>query len=249
MKAIETFYNGHRFRSRLEARWAVVFDALGVKYEYEPEGFVLPDGTYYLPDFRVKCHGTRGNCNPEESFDLYIEVKGRMTEEDARKIRLFAEPSKNAETFYEAHRSAGEYIKDWPESLQNEFRELADYDNCQRNPILVVGNIPPAGGETDSLAVGAYDLMDGVDICPFNYDLIDDDCFGAYPAADRYGNFYLFGDDSNYINDEDANRVMLAYTVARCIQFEHGAKPEQYVKQFRDSIRKREQVDVYGKAT
>ena len=28
IKAIETVYNGYRFRSRLEARWAVFFDAL-----------------------------------------------------------------------------------------------------------------------------------------------------------------------------------------------------------------------------
>ncbi len=53
MKPIETKYNGYRFRSRLEARWAVFFDKMGIKYEYEPEGFVLTDGTHYLPDFRV----------------------------------------------------------------------------------------------------------------------------------------------------------------------------------------------------
>ena len=40
-KAIETIYNGFRFRSRLEARWAVFFDNLSVKYRYEPEGFDL----------------------------------------------------------------------------------------------------------------------------------------------------------------------------------------------------------------
>ena len=45
IKAIETEYNGYRFRSRLEARWAVFFDAMGIKYEYEPEGFELEDGT------------------------------------------------------------------------------------------------------------------------------------------------------------------------------------------------------------
>lgn len=50
IKAIETKYNGYRFRSRLEARWAVFFDTLGVKYEYEKEGYDL-DGTWYLPDF------------------------------------------------------------------------------------------------------------------------------------------------------------------------------------------------------
>lgn len=50
IKPIETIYNGYRFRSRLEARWAVFFDALGIKYEYEREGYETPDG-YYLPDF------------------------------------------------------------------------------------------------------------------------------------------------------------------------------------------------------
>ena len=51
MKAIETEYNGYGFRSRLEARWAVFFDTLGIRYEYEPEGFVLSNGEQYLPDF------------------------------------------------------------------------------------------------------------------------------------------------------------------------------------------------------
>lgn len=89
IKPIETIYNGYRFRSRLEARWAVFFDALGVKYEYEPEGFNLGDGLYYLPDFKVKCWGTRGEIN-DEPFDLWIEVKGNMTDEDAKKIFRFA---------------------------------------------------------------------------------------------------------------------------------------------------------------
>ena len=53
IKAIETEYNGYRFRSRLEARWAVFFDAMDLDYEYEPEGFELPGGQYYLPDFWI----------------------------------------------------------------------------------------------------------------------------------------------------------------------------------------------------
>lgn len=58
IKAIETRYLGHHFRSRLEARWAIYFDAAGIKWEYEHEGFVLPDETPYLPDFwlpELKC--------------------------------------------------------------------------------------------------------------------------------------------------------------------------------------------------
>ncbi len=50
IKPIETHYKGYRFRSRLEARWATFFDALGLSWEYEKEGFDL-DGKYYLPDF------------------------------------------------------------------------------------------------------------------------------------------------------------------------------------------------------
>lgn len=50
LKAIETKYNGYRFRSRLEARWAVFLDYMGVNYEYEAEGYDLESG-YYLPDF------------------------------------------------------------------------------------------------------------------------------------------------------------------------------------------------------
>lgn len=51
IKAIETRYKGYRFRSRLEARWAVFFDELGVRYEYEKEGYDLGELGWYLPDF------------------------------------------------------------------------------------------------------------------------------------------------------------------------------------------------------
>ncbi len=66
IKAIETIYNGYRFRSRLEARWAVFFDEANVKYEYEPEGFKTEDGICYLPDFYL----------PND--DVYVEVKPNM---------------------------------------------------------------------------------------------------------------------------------------------------------------------------
>lgn len=53
IKAIQTKYNGYHFRSRIEARWAVFFDALGVIYQYEPEGYKLRNGSWYLPDFLI----------------------------------------------------------------------------------------------------------------------------------------------------------------------------------------------------
>lgn len=53
LKAIDTVYRGYKFRSRLEARWAVFFDHAGVEFEYENEGFQLSNGEWYLPDFWV----------------------------------------------------------------------------------------------------------------------------------------------------------------------------------------------------
>jgi len=68
VKPIETKYKGFRFRSRLEARWAVFMDAIGVKYRYEDEAYDL-DGLYYLPDFWIpslKCFLEIKPCNPTE---------------------------------------------------------------------------------------------------------------------------------------------------------------------------------------
>jgi hypothetical protein len=50
IKAIETSFKGYRMRSRLEARWAVFFDALGIEWDYEREGYQV-EGLFYLPDF------------------------------------------------------------------------------------------------------------------------------------------------------------------------------------------------------
>lgn len=64
IKPIDTVYNGYKFRSRLEARWAVFFDEIGIKYDYEKEGYDLGNCTAYLPDFYL----------PE--LDCFVEIKG-----------------------------------------------------------------------------------------------------------------------------------------------------------------------------
>lgn len=79
IKPIETEYKGYRFRSRLEARWAVFFDAAGIRYVYEPEGFQVDLGDKvirYLPDFYLP------------DFGIYVEVKGsdEQLRADAEKI-------------------------------------------------------------------------------------------------------------------------------------------------------------------
>lgn len=63
IKAIETSYKGYRFRSRLEARWAVFFDTLRLEWNYELEG--LKTSRYYLPDFLLRIQG----------WEYWVEVK------------------------------------------------------------------------------------------------------------------------------------------------------------------------------
>lgn len=50
MTPIPTTYRGVTYRSRVEARWAVFFEAMGWPAVYEQQGLDL-DGVWYLPDF------------------------------------------------------------------------------------------------------------------------------------------------------------------------------------------------------
>jgi hypothetical protein len=85
VKAIQTRYAGCHFRSRLEARWAVAMDHLGVKWEYEPQGFRMTSGACYLADFWLP------------SSSVYLEIKGPdpTTEEISKGLEMAAaiEPS------------------------------------------------------------------------------------------------------------------------------------------------------------
>lgn len=82
IKAIETRYAGCRFRSRLEARWAVFFDNLGIKWQYEPQGLNVSyrltrcgEGTFnYLPDFYLP------------DFGVWAEVKGSLADDELLRL-------------------------------------------------------------------------------------------------------------------------------------------------------------------
>lgn len=76
IKPIQTMYNNVLFRSRLEARWAVFFTELGIKWDYEFEGYDL-HGTWHLPDFYL--HDYQGGC--------YVEVKpGTFSKQENLKV-------------------------------------------------------------------------------------------------------------------------------------------------------------------
>lgn len=70
VRPIQTRAYGRRFRSRLEARWAVFLTELGVRWEYEHQGFVTEAGPY-LPDFWL----------PEIRGGVWLEIKPFTTPE------------------------------------------------------------------------------------------------------------------------------------------------------------------------
>ena len=254
IKPIETVYNGYRFRSRLEARWAVFFDVLGVKYEYEPEGFNLGDGLYYLPDFKVKCWGKRGEIN-NEPFDLWIEVKGNMTDEDARKIRRFANPetlkisrSFNCPLGYESdyltlspHSDYDDHERRWEcacgRAICKEFEPLPNTFRCEPcetpNEIYICGYDQP---QNKILVVGNIPRHghshDSSEVNAYEHDCgilpfnyeLIDGDYFAAYPAAYDSKFFLWGDDSNYI--WNTQEVEAAYDKARQARFEHGEIPK-----------------------
>ena len=55
IEAKPTRYAGCLFRSRIEARWAMVFNEIGIDWEYERYVFDTPNGGY-CPDFWLPDH-------------------------------------------------------------------------------------------------------------------------------------------------------------------------------------------------
>lgn len=72
----KTKYKGVIYRSRLEAKWAVVFDLLGIEHTYETSQFSL-ENTGYMPDFYLP------------QLETYVEVKGVMDQDSEYKLSQF----------------------------------------------------------------------------------------------------------------------------------------------------------------
>jgi hypothetical protein len=77
-ESVVTVYNGTRFRSRLEARWAVFLDAAGIEWQYERRIIRAPGEPGYVPDFWLPAAGQ------------FAEVKGFLYPEGFARIMNIA---------------------------------------------------------------------------------------------------------------------------------------------------------------
>ena len=211
IKPIETFYSGYRFRSRLEARWAVFFDHAGIEYEYEPEGFELEDGTRYLPDFYFP------------QYDWYAEVKAPR---DGAK-----------EDIKRASRFIGNTIKvlillgNIPDASDSPvYHYNALYFNQLRNEVIVERVCFEPTGAADQepytrFGISSWQAIDHVGYRNLYFSLehvndllepvTDKDLADSCGLFDNYWN-------SSLLDKESIDALSYCYRAARQARFEHG---------------------------
>lgn len=201
-KAIETVYDGYRFRSRIEAKWATFFNALGIKYEYEKETYDLGK-TLYLPDFWLPEHG------------CWVEVKGAFPSPgDVEKAALLADETETGVFIFfgtipypDRSFKSSEPVE---VSLEGDKSAWAkDHSSCMGEAILVMGMMDEAGSTT-----GLYTHQRWLQ-CPMCRTLFID----GYPLSRGCDC------DSPDAITHDTPQLMSAYAAARQARFEWGETP------------------------
>lgn len=199
VQAIETHYAGCRFRSRLEARWAVFFDHLGVQWEYEHQGYSLPSGPY-LPDFWLK------NINGR---DAWFEVKGGYGEtSDPRWEELVEATRRPLFVAFEMPKATSEGLRTTEPNRYDGHLVMLEWsvgpsgdaafgDSCVWGDTSQEFCVCPACGRVGIQYGGQSGRICG-SARPGHGDIPEDGPYGGHP------------------------RVLAAYTAARSARFEHG---------------------------
>ena len=237
IKPIETLYRGHYFRSKAEARFAVFLDCLGVKWEYEPQGFDLGNGLKYLPDFKIynveiwdenwtlkkdwaehndKCH--YDTYEPKMLDHIWVEVKGMWKDDKPGELSDF------------------DYAK------INSF--VFDKSGSVINPLWVVGNCYTLDPRNKQ------DFLSCADHGPQNLNNTFRTITGAdkdlYPVCPQYGKLVLAITDCYYpvpygridcgVGYSICHNVINALEEANRYKFDHGGQYERASCMIQDHI-------------
>ena len=218
IKAIETEYKGYRFRSRLEARWAVFFDALGLKWDYEPEGFDLTDACLtWMAELEREILNDGADYCRSRLADLQSLVKNKKA--------LWYLPD-----FY--LRDLGEWVEIKP------YQGMGPWSNDIRHSLfpgylLVVCGIPGAVDiHSDDWSYSAcYQVWDCGDT---SFLLCECAICGALGfqymgRADRNNHApgcTVIRPHQDRGNNSDSPRIRHAAKIATSARFEHGEKPK-----------------------
>lgn len=218
IKPIETVYHGLRFRSRLEAKWAVFFDEIGINYHYELDGFDLGD-EWYLPDFYL------------DEFGIYVEIKpfdrsvvkhvgdGNQWEQKCEKFR---DRTNNAILLCYDDPGAGIYQHLFAWDMTESSGGPSDFD-CNfyyiNNPLLIVYDRRPDRSICINSAMEENELIltvtDACENYPWHFaDIVE------YEIMNGQYNYFL-----NKTGDP-LSKLETAQLKARQARFEHNETPK-----------------------
>ncbi len=217
IKAIETRYHGCRFRSRLEARWAVWMDRLGIAWHYELQGFDL-GGTAHLPDFWLPFPD--GGSHPDGIPPLpgfWLEVKpGPLSDRERSLFERLARHTRHTVCAF-----AGD---PWPgEFALYEFRAVAGSRVLFPNmcggcggsgffPYASSGWLTWRGAETPVAIPGPCPACGGAGVLD--------------PGADEQWLDHRLGHFLGCLSPgREVSRACAAFAAARSARFEHGETP------------------------
>lgn len=206
IQSLQTEYKGIKFRSRLEARWAVFFYETESAWEYESEGYLLDNGLCYLPDFYIR----NVQFGPKSYEDIYVEVKGEMTPLDSMKIRSFA-----------GMKDLSDIEKDVLESFDDEDIDEAFLTPIK--PVVVLGNIPIGDSIYDIAAsCNSQHWSSKYRAEFFSFGMLPkwDANYTAIPCITKSGHFGLTDEYSLFDDWVDTYRTLKAYSSALSARFE-----------------------------
>ena len=197
-KKTQIMYKGCLFDSRLEAKWAVFFDACGVEWEYRPEEFDLDNGVKYQPSFLL--HDVKG----VDGGKLYIAVTNKVTFLRDEIIERFNEIG--------LHKENGVLKRDTPILILTGIPAGDGISN-------IAWHIRQAG-------LNKFVLEPDWTPIPFFFGNIDDTIDIAMPGVNRDGLFEIFRLDFDLAinSDIDEVRTVQAYQTARQVRFEHDVE-------------------------
>jgi len=202
----------------LEARWAVFFDYLNVKWQYEPCTISAYSGdgteTLYIPDFYLPDAHYVG-CDGDNNQGLFVEVKGRFSQSDFSKLETLidfraSELSQGLLVLGEIPDSHGKtdglwhhlWLR-WQEGVDTEYRYMM---------------ISPA---TKTMRIKAFEWM-RIDAPIFGGTDLSPDAKYAYILAVVDNNPQWLSWDYYYATQYQIP-IRDAYAAARSARFEHGA--------------------------
>lgn len=229
----------------MEARWAVFFDTLGVKWEYEKEGFDLGKSGWYLPDFWLPDYG------------FWIEIKGQEpTEKEIETSRALFEETNDLVFIFKTIPDQGEplsYVScfdTWDAEVARVFPvEKPDgyIDNMFSSPecgghdkwgihlgcpicgesYVHIGKAQEIDGKDDYKAwQGRGDAVRIEMFCEMGHSwtvrLGFHKGFTYFDIEDCCERSY---DPVALLSNNDTEKIERAYTAARSARFEHGEKP------------------------